>query len=105
MTEDTDKVFMDFDAVLREAESRPIDFRVGGRVWTADLGVNAGRMLKWFRQGNRVEAIPVLMEALLGDKQYTEFEDAMVDANYDLAGLEKIILWLAEQMGSGDSGN
>jgi hypothetical protein len=95
----------DFDAVEREFTARPVPFKVAGREWTADLSVNAGRMLRWMRSGSRVEALPTLLIALLGEDQYTELEDALAETNYDMAVLEEVVLWLAEQMGTGASGN
>lgn len=95
----------DFDAAEREFTSRPLNFKVAGREWTADLSVNAGRMLRWMRSGSRVEALPTLLIALLGEDQYNELEKALVDTNYDMAVLEEVVLWLADQMGSSASGN
>ena len=97
--------FKDFDAVEREeVTSQPVEFQLAGERWSANLNVNAGYMLRWMRSGSRVEAIPQLLIALLGEKQYEKLEEALIESGYPMAVMEEVILWLAEQMGS-DSGN
>lgn len=101
--ETDNNVYKDFDAVVREAEDRPVTFKLGGEEFTAQMNMNAGSMLKWMRSGSRIESIPTLLSSLLGDEDYERLEEVLIDQNIPFETLEEVILWLAEQMGS--SGN
>lgn len=103
MTEDTTTLYMDFDRADREVESRPVEFKLAGERWEADLNLNAGRLLRWMRQGSRIEAVPTLLEALLGDDQYERFEDKLDEERIPFSDLEDLLVWLVKQVGG--SGN
>lgn len=98
--------FKDFDAIaaeLGEEPDRPVTFLLAEQTWEANLTVNAGAMLRWMRTGSKIEGIPALLDALMGEKQVIKLEDALIEKGLDFSIMEKVILWLAEQMG--DSGN
>ena len=98
--------FKDFDAIaaeLGEEPDRPVTFQLADQTWEANLTINAGAMLRWMRTGSKVEGIPALLDALMGEKQVIKLEDALIEKGLDFSIMEKVILWLAEQMG--DSGN
>lgn len=95
-------VFKDFDATEREVDDRTVPFKLGGRTWDANLSPNAGRLLRWMRQGSKVEAIPGLLEAVLGD-DYLVFEQTMIDENVPFPAVEEVLVWLVQQVGG--SGN
>ena len=98
--------FKDFDAVAAEKgpqPDRPVTFKLAEQTWEANLTVNAGAMLKWMRTGSKVEGIPALLDALMGEKQVIALEKALQKEDVDFSVMEGVILWLAEQMG--DSGN
>lgn len=99
----TDAPFKDFDAADREVEDRPVGFRVAGEDFSANLNTNAGEMLRWMRSGSRIESIPAMLVALLGEPEYERMEAALIKEGTTYVVLEEVILWLAEQMGS--SGN
>lgn len=102
----TDNSFRDFDAMVEEQGTSPdrfMTFKLADQEWTANLRVNAGDMLDWMRTGSKVEAIPALLDALLGEKQTIELIKALKKSEIDFSVMEKVVLWLAEEMG--DSGN
>jgi len=93
---------MDFDAVDREITPRPVKFKIGGEMFAADLNVNAGAMLRWMRNGSKVESVPILLDALMGEDESERLEEALDGEPFE--ALNELTRWLGNQMGD-EAGN
>lgn len=91
--------YKNFDEAIAEKEERHAKFTFEGHDYEVDLNIKAGPLLRWMESASRVEGIPKLMRLFLDDEQYEQ----ILDSDADWAKLEKLVLWLAQELG--DSGN
>lgn len=100
--------FKDFDAAWEEAggddEEIIREFKLGDEMFEAHLSPNAGDILEWMSNTNRLEAIPQLMRTFLSSEDYERLIKTLKAKNLAWQRLEPVISWLAEEM-AGGSGN
>lgn len=91
--------YKNFDEAVAEKEERHAKFTFEGNDYEVDLNIKAGPLLRWMESASRVEGIPKLLRLFLDEEQYEQ----VLDSDADWAKLEKLVLWLAQELG--DSGN
>lgn len=101
----TDNPFMDFDAVEREINETPVGFKVGGEEFSANMNLNAGDTLVWMRSATDLGATPMLIEMVLGEKEYTRLVGTLQASNLDASYLLELVEFLGEHLQMGQSGN
>jgi hypothetical protein len=87
--------FKDFDQGVEEVEDNWAEFKYGGEEFKVNFNVPAGPILKWMRQGSKLEAIPLLLETLLPIADV----ERLIGTNANMGQLTELITWLAEELG------
>ena len=90
----------DFDAAVGEIEDRPYSFMYGGNQYDIDLNVDAGRLLRWMENADKIQAIPGMLRVFLSEEQF----DQITEPGETWQKMEMVVNRLAEELGSG-SGN
>ena len=62
--------FKDFDAVEYEVFDKKEYFLYEGTYFEADLNVEAGKVLRWMRMGQTIEAVPEMLVLFIGEEQF-----------------------------------
>lgn len=101
----TDNPYMDFDAVDREITETPIGFKVGGEEFSANMNLNAGDTLVWMRNATDLSATPMLVEMVLGEKEYERLITTLKASTLDASFLLELVEFLGEHLQMGQSGN
>lgn len=91
--------YKDFDQAEGEVEERMAKFTFETVDYEIDLNIDAGPLLRWMESASRVEGIPKLLRLFFDEEQY----EGILDSGAKWAKLEKLVLWLAQELG--DSGN
>lgn len=101
----TDTPFKDFDAVEREVADKPVGFTAAGEEFTADMNLNAGDTLVWMRNATDLSSTPLLIEMVLGEKEYERLIKVLKDSDLNADFLLELVQFLGEHLQMGDSGN
>ncbi len=97
--------YKDFDAVEREITETPIGFTVAGEQFTANMNLNAGDTLVWMRSASDLSATPLLIEMVLGEKEYERLIKTLRGSELDANFLLELVEFLGENLQMGESGN
>ena len=98
MTPDESARFIDFDQYDEEIDDRPIGFQFGGEQFEINFGeVDGAIILRWMRRGIGPSSIPLLLEELLNEEDYTR----MLATKQPWPKYEKLILWLIGELAGG----
>jgi len=87
--------FKDFDAVEYEVFDKKEYFLYEGEYFEADLNVEAGKVLRWMRMGQTIEAVPEMLVLFVGEEQF----EAICDKGAQWPKLQAVVKWLAEKLG------
>jgi hypothetical protein len=101
----TDNPYKDFDAVEREVNETPIGFKVESEEFVANMNLNAGDTLVWMRKAGDLSATPMLIEMVLGEKEYERLIKALRASKLDAGFLLELVEYLGEHLQMGESGN
>jgi hypothetical protein len=93
--------FFDFDQAVGEMEPRLFDFLYENKKYTIDLNVDAGKLLMWMEHADSIKALPHLLRAFLSEEQFEQ----IMGSGAKWPKLELLVTKLAEELGSGGSGN
>lgn len=91
--------YKNFDDAVDEVEERHTKFTFEGTDYEVDLNIDAGPLLRWMESASKVEGIPKLMRLFFSEEDY----ESILDSGVKWSKLERLVLWLAQELG--DSGN
>lgn len=95
----SEAVVYDFDAAVGEVEEAWWVFKFHGQEFKANLNVDGAVILKWMRNARSMEAIPILLEAVLGEDEYKR----LLGTGAPWKKYEALVLQIMERLGG--SGN